>query len=591
MKNNILISIALCAMASVPAMAQNLNPTVEVSKEYEGKPSNINKPTVKMDVPDSLLQLNLDFDYAVFDSPYKGSYDFKPYQVLMKPQSTGNGANKAYVRLGAGYSLHPDVEAVFTPEFSSPYHMSFYLNHNSYFGNYRDVFLNKAGSLYELTTDKELTHKGYDMVNKLGFDGGYDWKKAKLTFGVGYYGIATKDTIMTRWFNALDLNARVKGTSNKESYFYYDAGVRYRYFGDTFTNDDALKGSEFRFDGTFGPVIDSYNRVLVDVDANIASYSSYFNSHVGILALTPRYQLDRNRFHTSLGVRLEAMIKDDTTENVELANHQTSSQIVYPAVYVGYEAITDHLTLYAKATGRGDINTYSSIISGYHWFNPTFNEGYSPLLDNSIEKVNITAGFKGNIASRFQFDINGGYSSIRNGLLDMVMADKVWVSATDLSAVILVGGMPGIAYKDYNMIHADFDFLWKSKDVEIGGNLSYKKTNLDNENYYQSVFEPAPFSGSFRFIYNWNSRIFFGILAQGASNRYGGVSVDGDSSTTLFKTKIPGYVDLCTSLEYKYTQKLGFWIAGGNLLNTPIMRHPLYTESGIYGTVGITLSF
>lgn len=72
MNKRYIVSSALLAMffgVSVPA--QNLNPTVSVSRAYEGSLMEVHKPSQVMSVPDSLLQFDLDFDYSVFEKPYK----------------------------------------------------------------------------------------------------------------------------------------------------------------------------------------------------------------------------------------------------------------------------------------------------------------------------------------------------------------------------------------------------------------------------------------------------------------------------------------------------------------------------------------
>ena len=68
--------------------AQNLDPTVEISRAYEGKILDANKPLREMTVPDSVSTFRLDFDYSVFDKPYKGAYDFNPYLMNMRPSET-----------------------------------------------------------------------------------------------------------------------------------------------------------------------------------------------------------------------------------------------------------------------------------------------------------------------------------------------------------------------------------------------------------------------------------------------------------------------------------------------------------------------
>ena len=87
MRHNILyFIIALIAPFAVhTASAQNLDPTVEVNRSYEGKLMEVHKPMLEMAVPDSVLRFDLDFDYEVFDNPYKGAYEFKPYTMELQP--------------------------------------------------------------------------------------------------------------------------------------------------------------------------------------------------------------------------------------------------------------------------------------------------------------------------------------------------------------------------------------------------------------------------------------------------------------------------------------------------------------------------
>lgn len=92
------------AVASWPlaASAQNLDPTVEVNRSYEGKLIEVNKPMLEMAVPDSVLRFDLEFDYEVFDNPYKGAYEFKPYTMQLQPVGQASQQQRLYMKLGAG---------------------------------------------------------------------------------------------------------------------------------------------------------------------------------------------------------------------------------------------------------------------------------------------------------------------------------------------------------------------------------------------------------------------------------------------------------------------------------------------------------
>ena len=94
MKNNIsYLFVAVASFMAFSASAQNLDPTVEVSRDYEGKLLVVHKPILEMAVPDSVYRFDLDFDYSVTDTPYKGAYEFVPYSVDMtlEPQQRERG--------------------------------------------------------------------------------------------------------------------------------------------------------------------------------------------------------------------------------------------------------------------------------------------------------------------------------------------------------------------------------------------------------------------------------------------------------------------------------------------------------------------
>ena len=62
--------VALSLVFGSQAFAQNLNPTVKVTKIYSGILNDVSKPELSMEVPDSIKRFDFNFDYSVFDSPY-----------------------------------------------------------------------------------------------------------------------------------------------------------------------------------------------------------------------------------------------------------------------------------------------------------------------------------------------------------------------------------------------------------------------------------------------------------------------------------------------------------------------------------------
>ena len=91
-------------------------------------------------------------------------------------------------------------------------------------------------------------------------------------------------------------------------------------------------------------------------------------------------------------------------------------------------------------------------------------------------------------------------------------------------------------------------------------------------------------SGTLRGSYTWNKRITAGLTLDFSSNRTAKVSDD-------IYYRIPGYADLGIFGEYQINRMLSAWLKLGNLLHSANQVIPLYTNSGIYFTAGITLAF
>ena len=158
--------------------AQNLDPTVEVTRAYVAGKVEVDKPAIRMAVPDTVLKFDMDFDYSVNLSPFRGSYKFTPYAVDVRPEPSRDYGKTFFLRAGAGYPLHPVADLVFTPRFGkAPFTMSVYGTHRSYFGNYRACSL--APFVEGTQTD---SYKGYCSLTNAGINGRADWRTGYVSF-------------------------------------------------------------------------------------------------------------------------------------------------------------------------------------------------------------------------------------------------------------------------------------------------------------------------------------------------------------------------------------------------------------------------
>ena len=578
------LTVFVCAVS----FGQNINPTVEVTNIYQGNPSEVHKPQLGMAIPDSLMRFDMDFGYEVFEKPYQGAYNFKPYQLAMRPDKDAYRGRKLYLKTGAGYSLRPQLDFVFSPEQSGPFQMSVYANHRSYFGKYNVITPVPYQDLNGLEKVPGQSFNGHDALTRVGLDGRYNWEEAVLSFDLGYYGLLTRDTLLNRSYNAFDYNVRLASNKDDDKYIFYDVALDGRFGSDmlNYSESHVIPGISGRknlnenlvlLTANAGPVLNRSQRIIVGLEAETASYRrDFFKGNAGRIALIPRYQHNFGKWDLSLGVKVEKLFTGKDSLAFQSMFSKRGS-LVYPDVHARYTA-TDNLLVYANLTGGARMNTYSSLIASNHHFNPAYNAPDSPLLDNSVDKIDFNAGIKGNVSSMLQFELRGGLRKVEKGYFDAPVT-------TNYSII------PGGVYADYSLIYADLLLGFNYGAFDIDGGIHLRKTTMDEEN--TPGLQLPIFTGDFKAVYNFSPRLYAGMTLQSSSFRRGYsniIFIDGGKNPSRSPYKVSGYLDLGLLAGYKLNRKLGVWLESGNLLCETIQRNPFYSEKDLWVTAGITLN-
>lgn len=539
--NRIYFTISLLLLAGASMSAQNIDPTVEVSRDYEGKLVEVHKPSIDMAVPDTMHVFDLEFDYSVFENPYKGAYEFNPYVLEMKPSSSLNEAGKFYLNAGAGYTLHPLFDLLWSPLVKGPFKVDVYGTHRSYIGKYR--------ALSQLPQ-----WNGYDLFSKAGADLGYDWKKAALGFGAFYEGVADKDYRRSRSLNAVNAYVSLKSKSSWPENFLYDLRASYRFAEE---NMSRLGEHDLRLDAVLGPNFGRKGKVLIDAGVDLVSYAGALESTVGSFRLTPHYVLAKGRLRLDVGVCVSAVASSGISG-------LTKGQVVYPDVRVDLDVLPEAMRLYLNVGGGEKFNTYSSLVASNHHLDLGYGlNGLSSVMGLTVERVSAVLGLEGRITSFFSYDLKGGYSNFKSALLDCVIYDD--------------GGRvsPAVGYAPFSKWFASFDWALDLDNIRFDGALEYTHAfALPSEN----LIGPSALTGDVSLMYNWKKRVYAGVDCEFASYR---------ASRAGFR--VPGYADLGISAEYVMNRKLSFWLRGGNLLDMEIQRNLMFAEKGINFTAGICL--
>lgn len=519
----VFVSLAAACVAG----AQDINQSVEVSNVFESVMREVSKMDVEMSVPDSLLSFDYNFDYSVFESPYKGAYEFSPYSIQITPEASRYDGRRLYLRAGAGILFHPELDAVYAPKMGK----------------------NSASCIYARGGGYAQAD-GHDLSGDLGFENKWVLAKSVAEIGGVYRGVFTEDSHGSINYNSLAVNAGIKSLSSG-SFFFYDVNLGLRHGSEGFYQAGAQKENFLTLYGSVGPVIKKKYRLFVDFDLRQVFNSGFYNDPGTFVSLYPHISF-------LLGpVILNAGAKIDYAGDLAFS----------PAAEASVRIFKESSTLYAGITGGLDMKTvYDYKMSNHrfntYWMYSSGADDFSGIKNVQREKINVYGGLRGHLGNFFQFAVKGGYALKGNSPLESLKRSALTYS-----------------FVDFGMLYGNVVLAVKSERVNFSAGAEFRKNFMPSD---AVCFAPAWYVGNVDFSYNWDKRIWAGCSIDVSSSRTA-MGMEGVAD-------VPAFVDLGLNAEYKINSRWGAWIKGGNLLGRSIQRVPGYIEKGPYITVGITLS-
>lgn len=520
------IVIFLSVLCPLVLGAQSINHSVEVSNEFESVVPDAHKLGLEMSVPDTLLTFDYNFDYSVFDSPYKGAYEFSPYTIQMRPESSRYDGRKLYLRAGAGFYLHPELDAVYAVKADKKSAMSLFARADGY-------------------AQKE----DHDLLATVGMENRWILKNSVATFGADYKGIYTEDSHGCINLNSAGFRTGIRSLSTG-SYFYYDVNFVYRFAHEDFIQMANQQEHLLRISGTAGPVIQNKYRFLVDFVVRQSFASGLRESSASFISLLPHISFLLGPVNFNAGAKIDYAKDLMFTPSVE------ATFALGPAntLYAGVKGGTNVMSGFDYKLANHRFNTY--------WMYNQTTDTFSGFGNIQKDKIDIYGGLRGSIGNFFHYKLKGGYALRGAVPLEMLKSGVIFYS-----------------FQDYGSFYGGLEADWKDERLSIHAKADFLKALLAED---AVCFAPAMLKGEFSLTYNWENRVWAGLTLDASSGREAKGMAGVDS--------IPSYFDLGINAEYKLNSRMGVWVKAGNLLCQKIQRVPTYIEKGPYGTVGISLS-
>ena len=503
MRYRIIALMIAGALAAFSASAQNLNPQVQVTNDYKARMGLQGKQGVELEIPDSLRNFRSSVDYNVLATPYKGAYEFSPYEIAVAPQKSASGFSQFFLRAGLGYSLRPVVTAVYTPLHTERHSLSVYQDLEGYVGNYR-------------TMDGQGGFRGYDFLENAGIDGRLHTNDFSFTYGLDYKGIFTDDRNSSNAFNDITLRGGIRSDVDARIVFAADLALNEAF-------DPKLNQTGIRAKGYFKPVWSLPFDIRVDASLDAAFYSDVYDpTFVALISPKALFEWDF--------VKLEAGVALSPASDI---------QWLFPDARLTADFADQSLQLYAFVKGGQFTNTFADLKLADHWF----NTAYTDKLGASLERLNAGLGARGSLAGSVQYDLRGGYAAYSDVPLNTLTGS---VNFMDYALV----------YDDYGTWYADLDLAWKTPLWDADATLHYRYTDIELDG--KGILDLPRFAANAHLRRNWNSRIYAGLRCEFQSRRDSATfPVDGFVNVGLEgEYKLNSYLGVWTKLGNILNQKI-----------------------------------
>ncbi len=597
MKRILLFFIPLFLL-QLPLLAQQkISSTVEVKREYEGKLMEINKSPLDVKIADSLMKFNLNFDYTLFNKPYKDLYEFSPVTTTTITRPGEIKYPVFYSRLLLLYPWMPQADIYIQPKLNNRFSLSFNLNHDSFWGELPVIDINSSNRVTE-SLNRAI---GDRMKNNIGVKGGYQWGKGRLYLDLDflngyntYYGIKPFDfhapgtfpNVISRNFvkenlshiyNMVNAGIGVISVKPKSDLFHYDFYLKYRYTDDLpnlklyyaspliFSENLLLANGNIIFrTGDRGGVKIGFDYKIANEKLN----NDYDYRDIASLSLQYRYELDR------LALEGGAVFSGGSVEFSGARQWNSDITPIYPKLSAVYEAVKESLWLYLKIDGNNQLNNYSDLLL----FNPWVNSKPTNFSHVSSTPFNSSLGLRGIVSDKFSYNLYGGYER---------MKCLLFFSTNHLRSSLSEPTYLEKADKFYTGL----DLQFKSKDFISGVDFKYNYFQTPHNTFLggSKTFVLPRFELNFYARYNLRERFIAELKGYYRS------SIATFYTQTVFLPEyyyeIPGFIDLKLSLSYVVSNNFTLFIEGNNLLNQSILYIPNYFENGLNIGLGMCLKF
>ncbi len=330
-----------------------------------------------------------------------------------------------------------------------------------------------------------------------------------------------------------------------------DFGTQFSFY----TIGDAFDQSEnnLRLDGNLLARLDE-NKVTFDFAFDYTNYNSPggFSVNRSLVYFQPRYEYQAEKFRVTGGLNMAMQ-----------ASAGVSLFQFYPVIDLDYKLADVYMIAYAGITGNIERNSYRDIIRR----NPFVGTGLD--IRNTNNRFQLYGGLKGSVDEITSYDISLGYQRLRD-------AQFFLNDTSDFTRLIPVYDSTTNVFKFSAALSRKFGDRYTAK-IE----MAYNGFGLST---LAAPFMQPTFSLKAGGSYQMQQKLRF----TGDVYVFNGVKYLDKAGLVQ---ELNGVIDLNLGVDYRYSEKLGFFLQLNNLTASRYFRWFNYTSYGINALGGLSFNF
>jgi outer membrane cobalamin receptor len=371
-----------------------------------------------------------------------------------------------------------------------------------------------------------------------------------------FYGFDPMSSVATDMsklqFSTIGGEAEIVSSYSETSSFNYFANIN----AYQFSNIEDARESSVLLRGSLNKVVKQSN---IGVNASIDLTSTKDQSYqIGnnILRANPYLKLKAKGFNLDLGVNIVQEFGTQTRLNI------------LPAVSAELPIILGYATLFAGVNG----DVLKTSLRDLAFENPYLNKNIA--IKNSLEKMNIYGGLKGNASAEFGYKIMAWYKTVDD--LQLFVNSQ---TLTNRFETVYDNGQSNILGFEGEINIKASEFL----------NLNGKAQLF---NYTLASEKAAWFKPSFRLMSNAKLQIDRKVIVDAEVLFQDNVYARVNKTPGTFNSRsIDGFIDLSAGAEYKVSNKIGVYIRANNLIGKQYQRFLYYPRLGMNVLGGVNYAF